>query len=288
MTLNPKPYGCQHALLVLIQHNCILPRQSANNGEDVSYAIELTNVMHRLRYPRFLLHVKECMSKTHQLLLEGLLEHGRLRSSQLFARANACPDYDDDMRAEHSLDKAFALLVEGRFVERVPVGYQTSQNDDGAGEMHKQGSPKRRAEAPAGTGGNAAKGAPAVRAAASALSMPDLPGDRGMGGGEDDTLWRINPDEFNRRFRHVACAALVREKIDEDAGHLLLSILEITRTHETKVNEERSTPVSEADILANICGGGTRAEIDQMKGVLGRLVADTSELISCVGVNPKP
>jgi hypothetical protein len=35
---------------------------------------------------------------------------------------------------------------------------------------------------------------------------------------------RVNADEFNRRFRHVACAALVREKVDEAAGHLLLVI----------------------------------------------------------------
>lgn len=36
------------------------------------------------------------------------------------------------------------------------------------------------------------------------------------------TRRRVNADEFNRRFRHVACAALVREKVDEAAGHLLL------------------------------------------------------------------
>ena len=37
---------------------------------------------------------QECMSKTHELLLEGLLEHGRLRSHQLFSRTSASPDYD--------------------------------------------------------------------------------------------------------------------------------------------------------------------------------------------------
>lgn len=40
--------------------------------------------------------IQECMSKTHELLLEGLLEHGRLRSHQLFSRAAASPDYDEE------------------------------------------------------------------------------------------------------------------------------------------------------------------------------------------------
>ena len=35
------------------------------------------------------------MSKSHELLLEGLLEHGRLRSHQLFSRVTASPDYDE-------------------------------------------------------------------------------------------------------------------------------------------------------------------------------------------------
>ena len=72
----------------------------------------------------------------------------------------------------------------------------------------------------------------------------------------------MNADEFNRRFRHVACAALVREKVDEAAGHLLLTMLELTRTNETKVNEERSTPVSEADVTQAVCESNSREELE--------------------------
>lgn len=36
------------------------------------------------------------MSKTHELLLEGLLEHGRLRSHQLFSRVAASPEYNEE------------------------------------------------------------------------------------------------------------------------------------------------------------------------------------------------
>ena len=245
-----RPSRCQHALLVLIQHNCVLPQQLQRNprdldnhnddGGEVSYEIQMGHVLHRLRYPRFLLHVRECMSETHVILLEGLLEHGRLRSHQLFARATASPDYAEQEKSAVPLDKVFSQLVEGRFVERVPVGYVSQHSEDAAG----------------------------VTALLS-----------------DDALWRVNADEFNRRFRHIACAALVREKVDEAAGHLLSTMLEITRTRETKVNEERSTAVSEADILQKLCDSDTHIDTERIKRVLGKLAADTSELISNVGDN---
>jgi hypothetical protein len=36
---------------------------------------------------------------------------------------------------------------------------------------------------------------------------------RRMNDPDRDTLWRVNHDEFNRRFRHLMCIALVAEKV---------------------------------------------------------------------------
>jgi len=74
------------------------------------------------------------MSKTHELLVEGLLEHGRLRSHQLFARAAARPYFIEQKKSGLPLDKVFLQLVEGRFVERVPIGYKSYHNNDATGE----------------------------------------------------------------------------------------------------------------------------------------------------------
>ena len=79
-----KPSRCQQALLILIQHNCILPLQTSAN-HDVEYEIETDHILHRLRYPRFLLHIREYIGETHEFYLETLLEHGRLRSRHLIA-----------------------------------------------------------------------------------------------------------------------------------------------------------------------------------------------------------
>lgn len=258
---------------MLVQHNCVLPLQTMKSDDDVVYKIEIDDILHRLRYPRFLLHVRECLGKTHELLLEGLLEHGRLRSHQLFARASASPGYDRDSNQGKSLEDIFGELVEGRFVERVPIGYGSKQRSVSDGKAEQVGSQATEREK-----SNDVQSRSTIHGDRHKLSAEVV----GLGE-EDDALWRVNANEFNRRFRHIACAALVREKVDQSAGHLLLTMLELSRGHEVQVDEERSTSVTEADIMQKLSGSGAATQMKNMKSALEKLSADTSELISCIG-----
>jgi len=258
---------------VLVQHNCVLPLQTMKSDDDVVYKIEIDDILHRLRYPRFLLHVRECLGKTHEMLLEGLLEHGRLRSHQLFARASASPGYDRDSNQGKSLEDIFGELVEGRFVERVPIGYGSKQRSVSDGKAEQVGSQATEREK-----SNDVQSRSTIHDDRHKLSAEVV----GLGE-EDDALWRVNANEFNRRFRHIACAALVREKVDQSAGHLLLTMLELSRGHEVQVDEERSTSVTEADIMQKLSGSGAATQMKNMKSALEKLSADTSELISCIG-----
>lgn len=258
---------------MLVQHNCVLPLQTMKSDDDVVYKIEIDDILHRLRYPRFLLHVRECLGKTHELLLEGLLEHGRLRSHQLFARASASPGYDSDSNQGKSLEDIFGELVEGRFVERVPIGYGSKQRSVSDGKAEQVGSQATEREK-----SNDVQSRSTIHDDRHKLSAEVV----GLGE-EDDALWRVNANEFNRRFRHIACAALVREKVDQSAGHLLLTMLELSRGHEVQVDEERSTSVTEADIMQKLSGSGAATQMKNMKSALEKLSADTSELISCIG-----
>ena len=258
---------------MLVQHNCVLPLQTMKSDDDVVYKIEIDDILHRLRYPRFLLHARECLGKTHELLLEGLLEHGRLRSHQLFARASASPGYDRDSNQGKSLEDIFGELVEGRFVERVPIGYGSKQRSVSDGKAEQVGSQATEREK-----SNDVQSRSTIHDDRHKLSAEVV----GLGE-EDDALWRVNANEFNRRFRHIACAALVREKVDQSAGHLLLTMLELSRGHEVQVDEERSTSVTEADIMQKLSGSGAATQMKNMKSALEKLSADTSELISCIG-----
>ena len=282
---------------MLIQHNCVAPLRGETPSSDALYHIHVDHILHRLRYPRFLLHARECMGETHEALLEGLLEHGRLRARTLFERAEASSSGEkkadgggasrEDANAVGKIgrsraEKAFEELVEGRYVERVPVGFgyaaSADDDDDMDGEEDddgpSDGSPPLSPSAPAAKRRKKKRTSGGLDVSA-----------RGDGGGfaAEDDLWRVNADEFNRRFRHVACAALVREKVDDTAGHVLLAMLELSRAHEAKVNEERSTPVSEAEIVREALAKNAEFGVDRAKTTLEKMANDTSELITCVG-----
>ncbi len=56
--------------------------------------------------------------------------------------------------------------------------------------------------------------------------------------------------EFNRRFRHEMCASLVRQKVDAEAGDVIAAMLQLSRPHETRLQEDRSAPLAELAITA--------------------------------------
>ena len=261
-----KPSRCQQALLILIQHNCILPLQTSAN-HDVEYEIETDHILHRLRYPRFLLHIREYIGETHEFYLETLLEHGRLRSRHLIALVS---QELGGTVIGNSLEKVFAKLVDERFIEQVPVGYSSNR------QILLDGREEDR-EVPPVLG--------IVHALSNQLETVSRVQTRfshAAGEVDNDALWRVNAEEFNRRFRHIACATLVREKVSQSAGHLLLTMLDISRGHEVRFNEERSAPVREADILKSSHGQDGKSEVVTIKSALEMLSVDTSELISCV------
>ena len=249
----------QQVLVVLISHNCVAPLSGETPEHDNLYRINVDTVLHRLRYPRFLLHTKQHMGAVHECLLMELLEHGRARDAQCFEAAESKLPKKPKRNV---LESAFQELVEGRFVERVPAGYQGVVDDD-EGDVDMDGDGIDSSDRNKKT---------------SSTSRSDL-----FHKNADD-LWRVNSNEFNRRFRHVACAALVKEKVDESAGHLLITMLELSRVHEQSVNEERSTPVSEMEILNQIIKNPHEFgfDVEHAKVTLEKMANDTSELISVI------
>ena len=115
---------------------------------------------------------------------------------------------------------------------------------------------------------------------------------------DDDVLWRLNFEEFDRRFRHQLVVQLVREKIDPPVGELVSVFLEQTRPHETSVKQERSIPLSVTEIQDAIearqtdpssssgAGPGICICSEETETLLDRLESDNSELVSKVAEGP--
>jgi hypothetical protein len=69
------------------------------------------------------------------------------------------------------------------------------------------------------------------------------------------------------------CAMLVRHKIDADAGDVIAAMLQLSRPHETRLQEDRSAPLAEAAITAVVAKAATkgacRIQPEQVPGTRG-------------------
>ncbi|KAK6925818.1 RNA polymerase III subunit RPC82-related, helix-turn-helix [Dillenia turbinata] len=84
----------KNCLLVLIQHNCVQAFSTVEDGGlsesriITQYMVIFNNIIHRMRFSKFIMIVSQEFDKECEELLEGLLQHGRLTLAQLLDRAN--------------------------------------------------------------------------------------------------------------------------------------------------------------------------------------------------------
>jgi len=133
----------------MIRHNSIRIMQQENNGagklsstlvqthqhmpnvdeEDNRYQINLEAVLYRLRYSRYLLHIRECYGKTQELFFEVLFQHGMLHTHELFARISVNQYRLDISRTNTTiLEQALSELVDSQLIEIVPVRQKSGLN----------------------------------------------------------------------------------------------------------------------------------------------------------------
>ncbi|KAI5072187.1 hypothetical protein GOP47_0012293 [Adiantum capillus-veneris] len=270
----------RNCLLVLIQHNCIQGYRVEVEGVGLasskgftSYVAILSNILHRMRFPKFLMLVREDLGEEAEALTEGLLEHGRLSLEQLTQRA-AARSSKTEAEIEQTLRETFANLVRAHYVERcpapepvlpprpppetkrsrtnaVPQSHRTIETEESrilaaAAPMEAErfllGLPAAGNKEASDDGISSAMGADvgqkrkrdALAADGKTMALIEL----------KEVLWRVNFEEFQRRLRHQACVKQVRSRIDAGAGSILQAMLEATRNAETDVKQRFSAPLS--------------------------------------------
>lgn len=123
----------RHALLVLVQHNCVNcylkeepPTMRGPGPSYFLYEAALPNILQILRVPRFLTHMFDEHGNDAAWMVFSLIEHGRLRWDQLAqaVREHVAGD-GNEAEAEHAdpdkLRNLFRSLVMERYIERVPA-----------------------------------------------------------------------------------------------------------------------------------------------------------------------
>ncbi|KAM0930977.1 hypothetical protein ACQ4PT_000671 [Festuca glaucescens] len=113
----------KNTLLILIQHNCVQafssPKVAGRKDEPpvTLYLAIFDNVLHRLRFSKFLAVVRADIPESEDLI-EGLLQNGRLTFDQLVERTISKVQEGTTGREEIHLN--FNKLVYARYVERCP------------------------------------------------------------------------------------------------------------------------------------------------------------------------
>ncbi|KAM0898420.1 hypothetical protein ACQ4PT_021948 [Festuca glaucescens] len=111
----------KNTLLILIQHNCVQAFSSPKGKPDeppvTLYLAIFDNVLHRLRFSKFLAVVRADIPESEDLI-EGLLQNGRLTFDQLVERTISKVQDGTTRREEIRLN--FNKLVYARYVERCP------------------------------------------------------------------------------------------------------------------------------------------------------------------------
>ncbi|KAK3165073.1 hypothetical protein QOZ80_1AG0028600 [Eleusine coracana subsp. coracana] len=116
------PGQVKNALLVLIQHNCVqafsTPRGAADKTVTLYLAI-FDNVLHRLRFTKFLSVIREDIPES-EALIEGLLLNGRLTFDQLMERTISKISEGSTIPKREEIRMNFNKLVYAHYVERCP------------------------------------------------------------------------------------------------------------------------------------------------------------------------
>nr|XP_009627995.1 DNA-directed RNA polymerase III subunit rpc3 isoform X2 [Nicotiana tomentosiformis] len=307
----------RNCLLVLIHHNCVQAfavQQEGAFGEApkviTNYMALFDNIIHKLRFPKFLEIVSEVLGekvgkevgKECEEIFEGLLQHGRLSLNQIIDRFKQTSNQGDSS-AEAARDN-FNKLVNARFVERCPAPEpflgpsaeeETAAKKQGAksAKIVKQTIEQRALAAAApmesmrflvetDTWNEAS-----VETTDKKTTVVTLGTKRKQDNLESNTellatdenkvLWRANFEEFIRRLRHKACVANVKVRVNNDAAIVLAATLELSRHSETKVRIDNSVPQSINAIYDEVIkrDGGLGMDLERIRASLVELGCET-------------
>nr|CAD1834457.1 unnamed protein product [Ananas comosus var. bracteatus] len=243
----------KNCLLVLIQHNCVqafsvlVPGSTAKTM--TQYIALFDNILHRMRFPKFLMVVKYDLGHEGEVLLEGLLQNGRLTFDQLVERTlskttEASASIREEMRAN------FNNLVHSHYVERCPKPepFVGPDSEDQSTFARKRGAktvpilPLEQQVMMAATlsngerfseisnGGNMTVDTDVADHHVATFSAQV----RGFRDGsrasicnyENEVLWRANYEKFIQCLKKKACVLNVRSRLGLDAGTILEAMIE--------------------------------------------------------------
>ncbi|XP_048138732.1 DNA-directed RNA polymerase III subunit rpc3 isoform X2 [Rhodamnia argentea] len=288
----------KNCLLVLIQQNCVQAFSVEHPGGDedesrrsTEYMAVFDNIIHRMRFPKFVAVVSQELDKECVELFQGLLQHGRLTLEKMIDRAKS----GQDCPAQDATRETLSKLINARFVERCPDPEpHLSPPSEEEGRARKRTKFSKVAAEPQTIEERVLAAAAPMEAKRfltifhttteedgqkTECSFPGvgekrkcdaLESDKELGSDGSQVLWRVNVQEFMHRFRHKACVENVRERLDGGAAVALNAMLETSRSMEKKVKTDNAGPLTINTIYEEVMKGeaGRAMTLDHLRASL--------------------
>ncbi|PWA69316.1 RNA polymerase III Rpc82, C -terminal [Artemisia annua] len=307
-----------NALLVLVQHNCVqaftiqLPGGFEEEPKIMTQYMALhTNIIHHMRFPKFLAIVSKEFGEECKEIFEGLLQHGRLSFNQIMDRHKDKHKADitngENSTAANVLHENFNKLAQAHYIERCPAHEPFLEPPEQGAK--KRTSKSKIADAPPTLEARALAAATPMESLRFLVDVDTL----SNGALEDDSknspatdivgekrkhdclepetdiwatnknkeiLWRVNFEEFVRRLRQKFCVSHVTTSLDRGAGIVLNAIYEASRKEETKVKMETTVPLTMDTILEETMKSeeGRSLKLDGVKASLVQLGCEVSAI----------
>ncbi|XP_020264045.1 DNA-directed RNA polymerase III subunit RPC3 isoform X2 [Asparagus officinalis] len=289
------------SLLVLIQHNCVqafsVPKLGGPGGLpklQTKYMILFDNVLHRLRFAKFLAIVRNDLGPKCEALLEGLLQHGRLTFDQLVLRATSKqPEATQDCVRTN-----FNELVQSHYIERCPRAdpfiAPTPETKPGRrGSKSSVEIPTIEEQAilaaslsdierfsgisPATNAGVEEKDeklsehSPSVSVGNKRKREIEVDSDVQATISETEILWRANFEKFVHCLKKKACVENIRSRLGVDAAVILEAMIE--SNCDQKATENSSVTATMDAILEGVRRkpGGNAMALEQVRIILDQL-----------------
>ncbi|XP_066397480.1 uncharacterized protein [Miscanthus floridulus] len=267
--LELSPRQVKNSLLILIQHNCVQAYTSPRGGGDKTVTLYLAifdNVLHRLRFSKFLSVVRVDIPES-EVLLEGLLQNGRLTFEQLVERTIFKVPEGSPLPTREEIRMNFNKLVYAHYVERCP---KPEPFFDPLAVEQPTSTRKRAPKIPylmegsssANDGHHAVAGNKRKHEALEVDEEDSIIA-------ESEVLWRINFERFIFCLKKKFCAERKKAKMRLGTLAIWEAFFEANVT-----NNDNKTVTSPIDGILERVGqkeGGTSMTLDQIISVLNDL-----------------
>ncbi|XP_012690380.1 DNA-directed RNA polymerase III subunit RPC3 [Clupea harengus] len=253
------------SLCVLVQHGlCLFGSARRGPGGPVEYRVCVENVLHMLRYPRYIYTAKSLYGDTGELVVEEILQRGQMTMS--CAVKTVADRLTHNMEDGCSMDyseviSAFSNLVETHFLQRCPVAAEQGSAPPAATStletapappaitrppapesnpdcyklphINLRGRGKRRRSSEDGEDKREAK-------------RPKL--ENGEPVGDEGIYWQVNFQRFHLHFRDQAIISAVACKLDQTSSEIVRTMLRMSEVT-TQPGAAHTQPLSANEIF---------------------------------------